>query len=199
MQDVAGTRKISANQATGNEINNCKNIFLAVFLQSAAFCHPTMPPPTPLTSGQKAPAFSYTEGEATIHSNEITSPYLIYFYPKDDTPGCTKEACAIRDAWADFGAAGLKVIGVSKDTERSHRKFQDKYALPFPLIADTELELANAFGVFGEKQFMGRTYDGIHRMSFLIAADGTILTSYPKVKPEAHATQVLEDFSLLTS
>jgi len=88
---------------------------------------------------------------------------------------------------------------VSKDSERSHKKFQDKYALPFPLIADTELELANDFGVVGEKQFMGRTYDGIHRMSFLIDAGGTILTSYPKVKPEAHAAQVLEDFSLLTS
>ncbi len=116
-----------------------------------------MPPPIPLSSGQKAPAFSYTEDGATIHNSEITSPYLIYFYPKDDTPGCTKEACAIRDAWADFGAAGLKVIGVSKDSERSHKKFQDKYALPFPLIADTELELANDFGVVGEKQFMGRT------------------------------------------
>ncbi len=158
-----------------------------------------MPSPTPLSSGQKAPVFSYLEGEATIHSSEITSPYLIYFYPKDDTPGCTKEACAIRDAWADFGAAGLKVIGVSKDTERSHQKFQDKYALPFPLIADTELELASAFGVYGEKKFMGRIYDGIHRMSFLIAADGTILASYPKVKPETHAAQVLEDFSLFTS
>ena len=158
-----------------------------------------MPLPIPLTSGQKAPAFSYADGAVTIHSNEITSPYLIYFYPKDDTPGCTKEACAIRDAWADFEAAGLKVIGVSKDTERSHQKFQDKYTLPFPLIADTELELANAFGVFGEKKFMGRIYDGIHRMSFLVAADGRILTSYPKVKPEAHAAQVLEDFSRLTS
>ena len=91
-----------------------------------------MPPPIPLTSGQKAPAFSYTEDEATIHSSEITSPYLIYFYPKDDTPGCTKEACAIRDAWADFGAAGLKVIGVSKDTERSHQKFQRQILAPLP-------------------------------------------------------------------
>lgn len=158
-----------------------------------------MPLPIPLTLGQKAPAFSYADGGVIIHSSEITGPYLIYFYPKDDTPGCTKEACAIRDAWADFEAAGLKVIGVSKDTERSHQKFQDKYTLPFPLIADTELELANAFGVFGEKKFMGRIYDGIHRMSFLVAADGRILTSYPKVKPEAHAAQVLEDFSRLTS
>lgn len=154
-----------------------------------------MPLPTPLTAGQKAPPFSYTENETTVDSSEITSPHLIYFYPKDDTPGCTKEACAIRDAWADFESAGLKVIGVSKDSERSHLKFQDKYTLPFPLIADTELELANAFGVFGEKKFMGRIYDGIHRMSFLIAADGTILKTYPKVKPAEHAAQVLEDLT----
>ncbi|MDG1242276.1 MAG: thioredoxin-dependent thiol peroxidase [Opitutae bacterium] len=198
MQDVAGTRKISANHTTGNELNNCKKIFWQ-YIQTYKLLISIMPPPIPLTVGQKAPAFSYAEGGSTIHSSEITSPYLIYFYPKDDTPGCTKEACAIRDTWADFEAAGLKVIGVSKDTERSHQKFQDKYALPFPLIADTQLELANAFGVFGEKKFMGRIYDGIHRMSFLVAADGRILTSYPKVKPEAHAAQVLEDFFGLTS
>ena len=198
MQDVAGTRKISANHTTGNELNNCKKIFWQ-YIQTYKLLISIMPPPIPLTVGQKAPAFSYAEGGSTIHSSEITCPYLIYFYPKDDTPGCTKEACAIRDTWADFEAAGLKVIGVSKDTERSHQKFQDKYALPFPLIADTQLELANAFGVFGEKKFMGRIYDGIHRMSFLVAADGRILTSYPKVKPEAHAAQVLEDFFGLTS
>ena len=158
-----------------------------------------MPLPIPLNPGQKAPPFSYTEGGSTVLSTEITSPYLIYFYPKDNTPGCTKEACAIRDVWADFERAGLKVIGVSKDSQASHIKFQDKFSLPFPLIADTELELAKAFGVYGEKKFMGRVYDGIHRMSFLIATDGTILKTYPKVKPEAHAAQVLEDLSQLNS
>ncbi|CAA6678466.1 MULTISPECIES: thioredoxin-dependent thiol peroxidase [unclassified Lentimonas] len=158
-----------------------------------------MPLPTPLSPGQKAPSFSYTESGSTILSTEITTPHLIYFYPKDNTPGCTKEACAIRDVWADFVAAGLKVIGVSKDSEASHIKFQEKFSLPFPLIDDTELELAKAFGVYGEKKFMGRVYDGIHRMSFLIAADGTILKTYPKVKPEAHASQVLEDLSQFNS
>ena len=158
-----------------------------------------MPLPIPLSSGQKVPSFSYTESGNTILSTEITTPYLVYFYPKDNTPGCTKEACAIRDAWADFAAAGLKVIGVSKDSEASHIKFQEKFSLPFPLIADIELELAKAFGVYGEKKFMGRVYDGIHRMSFLIAADGTILKTYPKVKPEAHASQVLEDLSQFNS
>ena len=136
--------KFPNSTPTSNEICICKNIFLAVFLQSADTYtdDSAMPPPIPLTSGQKAPAFSYTEARAhdSQHMKSL-APHLIYFYPKDDTPGCTKEACAIRDAWADFGAAGLKVIGVSKDTERSHRKFQDKYALPFPLIADTELAI----------------------------------------------------------
>jgi peroxiredoxin Q/BCP len=158
-----------------------------------------MPAPQPLDSGQKAPLFSFKEDGATIISTEITTPYLVYFYPKDDTPGCTKEACAIRDNWGEFKTAGLKVIGVSKDPESSHEKFQAKYDLPFPLIADTDLELAQNFGVYGEKKFMGRVYDGVHRMSFLVAADGTILKTYPKVKPEAHATQVLEDLTNLPS
>ena len=123
----------------------------------------------------------------------------MYFYPKDDTPGCTKEACAIRDVWSDFTSAGLKVVGVSKDDERSHVKFQEKYGLPFPLIADTGLELAMAYGVYGEKKFMGKTYDGIHRMSFLIGADGLILKTYCKVKPDDHASEVLADFAALSN
>lgn len=158
-----------------------------------------MPAPTPLKAGEKAPAFTFVENDQTIQSGGLKTPYLVYFYPKDDTPGCTKEACAIRDIWSDFEAAGLKVIGVSKDNEKSHAKFQEKYSLPFPLIADTETELAKAFGVFGEKKFMGRIYDGVHRMSFLIAADGTILKTYLKVKPDAHATEVLKDLAELNS
>ena len=157
-----------------------------------------MPSPTPLTAGQKAPAFTFREADQTVRNDELTTPYLVYFYPKDDTPGCTKEACAIRDTWDEFQSAGLKVVGVSKDNETSHEKFINKYSLPFPRIADTELELARAFGVFGEKKFMGRVYDGIHRMSFLIAADGTILKTYPKVTPQKHAAEVLEDFRQLS-
>ena len=86
-----------------------------------------MPAPQPLDSGQKAPLFSFKEGGVTVNSTEITTPYLVYFYPKDDTPGCTKEACAIRDIWGEFKSAGLRVIGVSKDPESSHEKFQAKY------------------------------------------------------------------------
>ena len=154
--------------------------------------------PTPLEAGKKAPNFQFTEGGHSYSLTGLKQPCLLYFYPKDDTPGCTKEACAIRDAWSEYSKAGLKVVGVSKDDERSHSKFQEKYSLPFPLIADTELTLANAYGVYGEKKFMGRVYDGIHRISFLIDADGTIQKTYHKVKPDAHASEVLADLVALS-
>ena len=156
-----------------------------------------MPAPQPLDPGQSAPVFTFHEHGAAVRSDSLETAYLLYFYPKDDTPGCTKQACALRDNWAAFEDAGLKVIGVSKDSEASHEKFRSKYALPFPLVADTDLALAQAFGVYGEKKFMGRVYDSVHRMSFLVSADGRIVKTYPKVKPEAHAAQVLEDFSSL--
>ena len=155
--------------------------------------------PRPLEAGAKAPDFQFKEGGETHFLENMEQPCLLYFYPKDDTPGCTKEACAIRDAWTEFRAAGLKVVGVSKDDAHSHAKFTEKYELPFPLIADTELELAKAYGVFGEKKFMGRVYDGIHRMSFLIGTDGTILKTYHKVKPDAHAAEVLKDLTTLSN
>ncbi len=156
-----------------------------------------MSQPTPLEAGNKAPSFQFTEDGQTISLESLEQPCLLYFYPKDDTPGCTKEACAIRDAWSKFTQAGLKVVGVSGDDELSHAKFQEKYSLPFPLIADTELSLADAYGVYGEKKFMGRVYDGIHRMSFLIATDGIIQKTYHKVKPDAHAGEVLADLVTL--
>lgn len=149
----------------------------------------------PLKEGQKAPNFQFTEAGETFSLEDLQQPCLLYFYPKDDTPGCTKEACAIRDAWADFESAGLIVVGVSGDDERSHVRFQEKFELPFPLIADTDFALANAYGVYGEKKFMGRVYDGIHRMSFLIDAEGTIQKAYHKVKPDAHAGEVLADLT----
>jgi len=144
------------------------------------------------------PSYTFSEEGKELNINSLNQPCLIYFYPKDDTPGCTKEACAIRDAWSDFKQAGLKVIGVSGDSEQSHGKFIDKYQLPFTLIPDTDLTLAKKFGVYGEKKFMGRVYDGIHRISFLVLPDGTIAKTYPKVKPQEHAAQVLEDFSSLS-
>ena len=155
--------------------------------------------PTPLNVGTKAPSFQFTEAGETYSLESLDQPCLLYFYPKDDTPGCTKEACAIRDAWSGFANSGLKVVGVSMDDERSHNKFREKYRLPFPLIADTELELAIAYGVYGEKKFMGKIYDGIHRMSFLIGADGLILKTYCKVTPDAHADEVLADLAALSN
>ena len=158
-----------------------------------------MDKPTPLAAGKKAPSFQFPEAGETFSLESLEQPCLLYFYPKDDTPGCTKEACAIRDTWSEFASAGLKVVGVSKDDERSHGKFRKKYGLPFPLIPDTELELANAYGVYGEKKFMGKIYNGIHRMSFLIGTDGLILKTYCKVKPDAHAGEVLADLVALSN
>jgi peroxiredoxin Q/BCP len=158
-----------------------------------------MDKPTPLDAGKKAPSFQFTEAGLTYSLESLKQPCLLYFYPKDDTPGCTKEACVIRDRWTEFANAGLKVIGVSKDDESSHVKFRKKYGLPFPLIADTQLELANVYGVYGEKKFMGKIYDGIHRTSFLIGTDGLILKTYYKVKPDDHAGEVLADFTALSN
>lgn len=156
-----------------------------------------MPTIQPLESGAVAPTFTFTEGGHEVSSDSLESHCLLFFYPKDDTPGCTKEACGIRDAWVQFRGAKLKVVGVSKDPEASHEKFRTKYQLPFSLIADTELELAKAYGVYGEKKFMGKVYDGVHRISFLISPDGTISKTYLKVKPEQHAAEVLEDLAAL--
>jgi peroxiredoxin Q/BCP len=155
--------------------------------------------PKPLNANEKAPVFVYMDNGLAHSSTELTAPHLVYFYPKDNTPGCTKQACGIRDSWSEFQSAGLKVFGVSKDPQTSHDKFRAKYTLPFPLIADTDLTLAQAFGVYGEKKFMGRIYDAIHRISFLIAPDGIILKTYNPVQPEAHAPQVLRDLIALNS
>lgn len=157
-----------------------------------------MPKPIPLEAGSKAPPFSYKKEGLKVSSDRLPGPCLIYFYPKDDTPGCTKEACGIRDAWSEFQDAGLEVVGVSKDDENSHQKFRTKYELPFPLIADVDLTLCRAFGVYGEKKFMGKVYDGIHRISFLISEDGNILKTYHKVKPAEHAQEVLHDLAQLS-
>ena len=120
---------------------------------------------------------------------------LIYFYPKDDTPGCTKEACAIRDAFPQFDASRAVVLGISPDSVRSHKKFAEKYELPFTLLADEGHVVADAYGVWGRKKFMGREYDGIMRTSFLVRPDGDIAKVYEGVKPERHAAEVLADLA----
>jgi len=116
---------------------------------------------------------------------------VLYFYPKDDTPGCTKEACAFRDHFAEFKKRGAVVLGVSTDPVKSHDKFVGKYKLPFTLLADEDKKMVEAYGVWGEKSFMGRKYLGTHRVTFLIGPDGRIKKIWPKVKPEEHASEVL--------
>ncbi|TCD47354.1 thioredoxin-dependent thiol peroxidase [Chlorobium sp. N1] len=117
---------------------------------------------------------------------------LIYFYPKDDTPGCTAEACAFRDNLPNFNSVGVDVLGVSVDSEARHRKFADKYQLPFRLLADTEKSVVEAYGVWGPKKFMGREYMGTSRVSYLVDEEGKIENVWPKVKAADHPRQVLE-------
>ncbi len=146
-----------------------------------------------LKEGDKAPAFSApTNGGGQLSLAELKGKNVIlYFYPKDDTPGCTKEACAFRDHFADFKKKGAIVLGVSVDPVKSHDKFVEKFKLPFPLLADEDKKIVEAYGVWGQKSFMGRKYMGIHRVTFLIGPDGKIKKIWPKVKPEEHAEEVL--------
>ncbi len=144
--------------------------------------------------GRPAPDFTLNSdtGEAISLSSLKGSPVVLYFYPKDDTPGCTAQACGIRDAWSDFEAAGAVVLGVSPDGEASHAKFKEKYELPFTLLADTDHAVADAYGVWGEKSMAGKTFMGVDRSTFVIDADGKVAKVFRKVKPDEHADQVLE-------
>ncbi len=146
--------------------------------------------------GSAAPLFTTTDGEgATVRLKDFRGQKVVlYFYPKDDTPGCTKEACSFRDAFSDFKQRGITVLGVSPDDEASHQKFAKKYKLPFTLLTDPDHAIADAYGVFGEKKFMGRTYMGVLRTTFLIDEKGKIKKVFAKVKPEEHAREVLEEF-----
>lgn len=118
---------------------------------------------------------------------------VMYFYPRDNTPGCTKEACSFRDAYADYQAQNTIVLGISTDDAKSHTKFVKKYDLPFPLLSDENGEVAALYNSYGLKKFMGKEFTGIFRNTFVISPSGTIEQVYTKVKPEAHATQVLAD------
>jgi thioredoxin-dependent peroxiredoxin len=146
-----------------------------------------------LKEGDKAPDFSATTntGEQLSLRDLNGKPVVLYFYPKDDTPGCTKQACGIRDSYEGFRKAGAVVLGVSPDPVKSHVKFIKKFELPFTLLADEDKAIANAYGVWGEKSFMGRKYMGNHRVTFLIDANGRIAKIWPAVKPETHADEVL--------
>jgi peroxiredoxin Q/BCP len=150
-----------------------------------------------LKEGNSAPAFKTTnaEGETVALKDLRGQKVVLYFYPKDDTPGCTKEACSFRDAFAKFKKRGIAVLGVSPDSAASHKKFATKYKLPFTLLADTDKSISEAYGVYGEKKFMGRTYMGVHRTTFLIDEKGKIKKVFEKVKPEEHASEVLDAFA----
>ena len=152
-----------------------------------------MPHELKLKEGDSAPAFTaLTNGGQTVSLADFKGrPVILYFYPRDDTPGCTKEACAFRDAFADFTAKGAVVLGVSADSVKSHDKFIKKFKLPFTLLADEDKRILEAYGVWGEKIFLGRRYQGIHRVTFLIGSDGRIRKIWPKVKPQEHVTEVL--------
>jgi thioredoxin-dependent peroxiredoxin len=148
-----------------------------------------------LKTGSKAPTFSLADQEGKMHAlkDYAGSWVLLYFYPKDDTPGCTVEACTIRDSWAAFKKKKAIVLGVSPDSVKSHGKFAKKFKLPFPILADEEKTLVKAYGVWSKKKFMGREYMGVLRNSFLIDPKGKIAKIYEGVKPAEHAGEVLKD------
>ncbi|HET9641578.1 MAG TPA: thioredoxin-dependent thiol peroxidase [Candidatus Paceibacterota bacterium] len=145
--------------------------------------------------GELAPDFSLPDQNGKTHSlsDYRGSWVLLYFYPKDDTPGCTIEACAIRDQFDYFKTADAVILGVSTDSVESHKRFAEKYSLPFTLLSDVNKEVVGRYGVFGEKKFMGKTYMGTKRTSFLINPEGKIERVYENVKPEIHADEVARD------
>jgi peroxiredoxin Q/BCP len=143
--------------------------------------------------GRPAPDFSLTSdtGETVTLSSLRGSNVVLYFYPKDDTPGCTTQACGIRDSWGEFEDRGAVVLGISPDSETSHVKFKDKFGLPFTLLADPDHATAEAYGVWVEKKNYGKTRMGIERSTFLIDRDGTVTKVMRSVKPDTHAADVL--------
>jgi thioredoxin-dependent peroxiredoxin len=150
-------------------------------------------PELKLKPGDQAPEFTgVTQDGSQISLADFKGKEVIlYFYPRDDTPGCTKEACAFRDDFAEFKKKGAAVIGVSTDSAKTHGKFAEKYKLPFSLLADEDRGIVQAYGVWGQKSFMGRKYLGTHRVTFLIGRDGRIKQIWAEVKPQEHAREVL--------
>jgi peroxiredoxin Q/BCP len=147
----------------------------------------------------KAPDFTLPDQNGTERSlSDWAGTWLVlYFYPKDDTPGCTKEACSFRDEYELIKEAGAEVVGVSKDSPKSHKKFAEKYKLNFTLLSDESGEMIKAYGAWSEKSMFGKTYMGIQRMTVIIDPDGNIVHEYPKVTPKDHAVQILKDLAQL--
>jgi len=148
----------------------------------------------PIEPGIKAPDFSLPdENNLTRRLSDFRGrPIVLYFYPKDDTPGCTTEACGFRDDYSAYIKADLVVLGVSPDSPQSHAKFKEKYSLPFPLLADNGHKVCDEYGVWGPKKFMGRGYEGVLRTTFLIDSNGRIAKVFENVRPAEHSTEVLE-------
>ena len=146
----------------------------------------------------KAPDFELPDQNGQLHkSSDYKGQWLlVYFYPKDDTPGCTKEACSFRDLSKDFKDKGINIIGISRDSVKSHKEFENKYSLNFPLLSDETLEVIKAFGAWGKKKFMGKEYEGIFRNSYLINPEGEIVKNYIGVDPTTHSQEILKDFSI---
>ena len=146
--------------------------------------------------GDIAPQFELEDQEGKTHklSDYLGTPVVLYFYPKDNTPGCTAQACSFRDSFAEYRQKGITVLGVSKDSAKSHAKFQDKFSLPFTLLDDVEHKVAEAYGVWVQKKFMVREYMGMERTTFIIDKDGKIVHILEKVKPQDHAKDVLALF-----
>lgn len=153
-----------------------------------------------LKPGDLAPDFSLPDTEGnTVNLSDLRGKWVVlYFYPRDNTPGCTKEACGFRDAYPDYQTKNIVVLGISMDDAKSHAKFTSKFNLPFPLLSDTDGRVATAYESYGLKKFMGKEYMGITRNTFVIDPDGKIAKIYLKVKPESHAAALLADMATLT-
>lgn len=147
-----------------------------------------------LSIGEKAPEFKLPDESGTVRSlkDYAGQHVLLYFYPKDDTPGCTTEACNFRDDYSSYENANVVILGVSPDTPASHMKFKEKYQLPFTLLADAEHQVCELYKVWGLKKSFGKEYDGVHRTTYLIGPDGTIQEVFQKVSPAKHSAEVLE-------
>jgi len=148
-----------------------------------------------LNIGDIAPDFELSDQDGKTHklSDYLGKKVVLYFYPKDNTPGCTKEACGFRDNFSEYRKNDIVVLGVSKDSEKSHSKFAEKYSLPFTLLSDNETSVAQAYSVWGLKKMMGREYYGMNRVTYVIDEEGKILRVYKKVKPDLHASEILKD------
>lgn len=150
----------------------------------------------PITAGMAAPDFTLLDdnGKYVTLSSLRGQKIILYFYPKDDTPGCTTEACHFRDDYAEYEKLGVKILGISPNTVQSHGKFKSKYQLPFTLLADPDHKVCEMYGVWGRKKFMGKEFDGVFRTTFIIDQKGVIEKVYKNVKPEPHSQEILSNF-----